>query len=167
MRIDSTTLADLEVFGRAGAGGLLDLIDRTKTSRGRAALWRRLPSPPTDLSSILATQDAVRFLHRQPDLRPFDEPGIMALERYILSNIAVAPRSVVRSRVEYAWLSMRYPDILKEIAAGVGKTFEIFARLARVCDDIAPLGPPVELEQLIERLRATSCAVLATVERGS
>jgi DNA mismatch repair ATPase MutS len=91
MRIDATTLADLEVFGRDGAGGLFDLIDRTKTVRGRTALWRRLQAPPTDLASILATQDAVRFLRDQPGLREFDRSGIMAVERYVRSNIAIAP----------------------------------------------------------------------------
>jgi len=71
--IDGTTLANLEVFRRAGdgatAGTLLALVDRTQTAPGARALRAWLRAPLRDLGAITERHDAVAALVEDAALR--------------------------------------------------------------------------------------------------
>lgn len=159
MEIDRTTLNDLELFGADGSGGLFELIDRTATLRGRSALRRRIERPSSDIDEIRRTQDAVTFLRRHPSVLKLDDASVSAVERYLQSNIAVETSSQLRDRVEYAWMSFRYRDLLKEIQQGVHATVALFAHIARTCAAIDEQDPPRIVADLTRYLSAMSAAI--------
>lgn len=167
MRIDATTLSDLEIFASESGPGVLDLIDRTATKEGRIALETRLKNPESDVAAICATQDAVRFFHRQPDLFLFDAEGIEAVRRYIQSNIVIESRTDLGAHVEKYWLSVSHPDLLREIGAGISATRRLFAAVVRMVDAIESRNPPALLKELVGRLRGIATTVLAICANGS
>ena len=169
MLIDSTTLSDLEVFGAAdGSGGLFQLVDRTATSRGRAALRRRFESPPSDLDTIRRTQEAVRFLQLYPDVLGFDEPSLQAVEWYFRSNIAVSAASPLGVPAEHAWMSLRYRDLLIELRVGVRATVALFTKVSQVCASLGELDAPPIIAEPVGRLMAAADMVrMARSEAGS
>ena len=167
MRVDATTLSDLEIFGTESGPGIFDVIDRTSTTRGRAALKARLKSPASDVSSICATQDAVRFFHRHAHLRLFDGSSMETVSRYVQSNIIVESRTDVGASLEKYWLSIRHPDLLREIDVGVTATSGLFTHAARICEVIMTLDPPALVKALANQLEETATAVLRICGSGS
>ena len=167
MRIDATTLSDLEIFGSESGPGLFELIDHTSTSRGRAALRARLRNPARDAASICGVQDAVRFLHDHASLRLFDGPGIDAVSRYVQSNIVIESRTDFGAHIEERWLSIRHRDLLKEIQAGLDATDALFTHALRVCESMSALEPPPTLSDLVDRLQATAITVSTICSSGS
>jgi DNA mismatch repair ATPase MutS len=168
MQIDATTLSDLEVLGsRDGSGGLVQLIDRTVTSHGHAALVRRLQRPPHDAPSVRRAQEAVLFFARHANLFDIDEDALQAVGRYLRSNIAVAARSRGAARLEYAWMWLRYRDLARELEIGVGATCRLFVRVQRLCSRLGELEAPEEVADVVARLARTTMAVLgATITSG-
>jgi DNA mismatch repair protein MutS len=166
VQIDDMTQADLGVFGSAGQGGLFELIDRTSTSLGRSALKRRLQQPSSDVNVIQRTQDAVKFLGRHPGIVRLSQASVEAVARYIGSNIAIDDDSFLPARVEYAWMAIRYRDLLNEITAGVRATNGFFTHIARVCEAIEERNPPPALAELAASIEATARAVLRSPARS-
>jgi DNA mismatch repair protein MutS len=167
MEIDRTTLADLEVFGSPdGDGGLFHLIDRTATSRGRVALRRRFEHPLSGTEEIRRTQDAVRFLQRHPALLNLDESSIDPAARYLRSNIMLGTASPVWGSAEYAWMALRYRDVLKEIRAGVDATVALLNHVASLSASIADLNPPPLISEIAGILAGTSDAVLRAISKA-
>lgn len=62
MEIDKVTLEDLSVFNKEEEYSVFHLLDYTRTSGGRWQLRRIFEQPLSDLPSILAVQDTIRFL---------------------------------------------------------------------------------------------------------
>lgn len=161
MQIDGTTLSDLEVFGAAdGSGGLFQLIDRTATSRGRAALRRRLEAPSEDCETIRRTQDAVRFLQRHPRIFPLTDPALESVASYVRSNIVLRATWPLAARVEQAWMAIRYRDLLRELELGVQNTVALFTYVAQASESIITHGPPLLLLEIAQGLHATADLVL-------
>ncbi|HEY2445266.1 MAG TPA: DNA mismatch repair protein MutS [Rhizomicrobium sp.] len=72
MSIDAATRRNLELvetLSGARAGSLLDTIDRTLTSAGARELGRRLSSPLTDVTEIVARHDSVALFVAETELR--------------------------------------------------------------------------------------------------
>ena len=162
MLIDSTTLADLEVFGTTdGSGGLFHLIDRTTTARGRAALRRRFENPSSDLETIRQTQEAVRFLQLHPHVLGLDDPSVESVASYLRSNITVSSTSALGVRAEHAWMALRYRDVLAELGTGGRVTVALFSNVSQVCASVIERGAPPVIAEAVERLLATSEAVLS------
>lgn len=159
MQIDTTTLADLDVFGAGGEGGLFQLIDHTSTPAGRSALKRRLQRPSSDVNVIRRTQEAVTFLAAHPQVVRLSQKAVDAVTRYIQSNIALEP-SWLPERVEYAWLALRYRDLLNEVAAGVQATVSLFSHLTRMCGAIEARDAPPLLAELTGSINDTARVVL-------
>ena len=119
MLVDHTTLSDLEVFGSTeGDGGLFALLDRTRTNAGRAALRRRVQEPCTTLEDVRRSQDAVRFLWHHPDVLQLREESVAPVWAYLHSNIAVSKQPPTRVRAEYAWMTIGFGDVVRELRAG-------------------------------------------------
>ena len=161
MRIDVTTLSDLEILDSESGPGILDHIDRTVTKAGRIALEARLKNPGSDVDAIRATQDAVRFFHGLPGLFLFDASDIDAVGRYMQSNIVIESRTDLGARVEKFWLSVSHRDLLREIGAGIDATRRFFTAVARTCGVIESHRPPTLLKDLVDRLQGIATAVLA------
>ena len=161
MQIDGTTLSDLEIFGTAdGSGGLFQLIDRTATSRGRAALRRRLEAPSEDCETIRRTQDAVRFLRLHPRIFPLTDPALESVASYVRSNIVLRTSWPLAARVEQAWMALRYRDLLGELDVGAQNTVTLFTYVAQVSRSIATGGAPPLLLEAAQRLQETAEMVL-------
>jgi DNA mismatch repair protein MutS len=168
VQIDTITQADLGVFGSAGHGGLFELIDRTSTSFGRSALKRRLQQPSSDVNVLRRTQEAVTFLGRHPDIVRLSQASVEAVARYVGSNIAIDDDSFLPDRIEYAWMAVRYRDLLNEIAAGVRATNGFFTHIAQLCEAIEERNPPPALAEMAGSIKATAQAVLdSSTTRGT
>jgi DNA mismatch repair protein MutS len=162
MRIDHQTLADLEIMESSDGGpGLFDLIDRTTTSFGRAALRRRFKWPLVDPAEIRATQEVVRWLRDNPGQLRVSGASMDAVDRYLRSNVVVSSGSRVGMRLEQVWMSLRYRDLLREMGSGVRLTRELLAAARSTAARIAPLEPPPLLASLVKDLGAAVDAALA------
>jgi len=160
MQIDATTLSDLEIFRSPdGSEGLFQLIDRTSSQLGRKALRGRMAHPSSDLRELRRTQDAVRFLLRNPDLVCLPQGGLEGVDRYLRSTIEIAQRFPLSQRVEYAWMKLRYRDILKELQDGVGQTVALFEHLAKLGQSIADRAPPGLIRGLVTELQRAAQTV--------
>ncbi len=165
MLIDSTTLSDLEMFRAAdGSGGVFQFIDRTATTRGRAALRRRFERPSSDLPTIHRIQDAVRFLQLHTDLVQLNDRHLESVAGYLRSNINVSARSAVGLRAELAWIAVRYRDLLRELDEGVQATLAVFSHVSQVCASLRVLHPPALIANLVDDLAATTNIVLQARE---
>lgn len=160
MQIDSTTLSDLEVFRSTdGSGGIFDLVDRTATLRGRAALRRSFECPASDIYSIRRTQDAVRFFQSHPRVLAADEQAERAVDRYLKSNIVLNSTTSIGRRAEYVWMAISYRDLLRELQAGVRATAALFGEVAKLCASLLKLNPPAIIAEVVEDLTNASKAV--------
>lgn len=167
MRIDTTTLSDLEMFGSESGPGIFDLIDRTSTTRGRTALRTRIKNPASDASSIRATQEAVRFFHQHTQLRLLDGKSTEAVSRYAQSNIVVESRTDVGAYLEKYWLSISHPDLIRELDLGITATRGLFTHVIQLCREIEGLDPPALLRTLVSRLNEIATTVLGICADGS
>lgn len=157
MRIDPTTLGDLEVFGTAGGqGSLFELLDRTATSMGRSALRRRMSLPSSRISDIRRTQDAVRFLLDRPGLVRLDGALLDAVGEYLRSNIETRDLHPLMERVEHTWMSLRYPAVLEELNEGMRATVTLFASVERVLVELLAHDPPEGIREMVVRI--SDCA---------
>jgi DNA mismatch repair ATPase MutS len=149
--IDRTTLADLQIFeSPGGRGGVFDVIARTQTSLGRAALRRRITSPSSDLAEIRDIQSAVKHLQRVADCVRLDDTMVSAVSRYLRSNITVTSSPPWLQAVESAWLKLRYHDLFSEISEGVNVATSLFTSLAVLCADLRASDPPHGIGELLD-----------------
>jgi DNA mismatch repair protein MutS len=161
MRIDATTLGDLEVFGATdGRGGLFELLDKTATSIGRSALRRRVSVPSSRISEIRRTQDAVRFLLDHPELVRLDGALVDVVSQYLRSNVETRDVHPLMERVERTWMSMRYPAILEELEEGTRATVTLFASLRPVMVGLLAHDPPEVIHEMAVRISESAEAVL-------
>lgn len=161
MQIDGITLSDLEIFSSAdGSGGLFRLIDRTATSRGRAALRKRLEAPSADCEVIRRTQDAVRFLQLHPRFLLLTDPALESVASYLRSNIVLRATWPPAARLEQAWMALRYRDLLGELELGVQNTVALFTHVAQASQSIITRGAPLLLFEAAQRLQETAEMVL-------
>ena len=161
MRIDTTTLADLEIFRSLdGSAGVIHLIDRTSTSRGRAALRRRLGQPSSEIAVIRATQEAVRVFQSHLELVRFDDRAVRSVDRYLGSNIVIA--SSTGERIEMAWMWLRYRDVLEELRVGVRETRSLFRSVRLMSSSIAKHDPPEIVSGILEELGEIANLVLSS-----
>ncbi|MEP7344769.1 MAG: hypothetical protein ABI877_05865 [Gemmatimonadaceae bacterium] len=161
MQIDTTTLSDLEVFRSAdGSSGIFDIVDRTATSRGRAALRRAFECPASDIRPIRRTQDAVRFFQAHPRVLAADEQAVRAVDRYLKSNIVLNATTSLGRRAEYLWMAVGYRDLLRELQTGVRATTALFDRVASLCTALVELNPPAIVSEVVQDLTKISRAVL-------
>ncbi|MCB0699984.1 MAG: hypothetical protein H6551_01705 [Chitinophagales bacterium] len=58
---DKTTFKDLSIFPSEGSGGIIGLIDRTTTDKGREVLYDFVSHPPDTYDGLVAMQEAVRY----------------------------------------------------------------------------------------------------------
>lgn len=152
MEIDNTTLADLEIFEAAGGrAGVFELIARTRTSVGRAALRRRIGNPSAEISTIRETQEAVAFLARHPRLLMLDDAQVSAVSRYLRSNITPAAASHAGVRIEQLWWKLRFRDALEEVEAGAAATVSLFSYVHRCCSEFTTASPPPLILDLVKQ----------------
>ncbi|MDH3456213.1 MAG: hypothetical protein OER90_05175 [Gemmatimonadota bacterium] len=169
MLIDSTTLSDLEVFAASdGSGGVFQLIDRTATSRGRAALRERLEHPSSDIGSIRSTQDAVRFLQLHPNVVNLNDRHVEAVASYLRSNINVSATSPLGMRAEHAWMTFRYRDLLAELDQGVRATVTLLEQVSSACVALLERDAPPLIADAAKDVTTTAQLVTqASRESGS
>jgi DNA mismatch repair protein MutS len=161
MRIDPTTLGDLEVFGTTGGkGGLFELLDQTATSIGRTALRRRMSVPSSRIGEIRRTQEAVRFLLNHPGLVRLDGALVDAVSQYLRSNIETREVHPLMEKVERTWMSMRYPAILEELEDGMRATGTLFASVKRITVDLLAYDPPEVIREIAVRISESAEAVV-------
>ncbi len=153
MRVDRQTLADLEILESSDGGpGIFDLVDRTATSFGRAALRRRFREPLTEPSQIRAVQGGVRWLAENPGHLKIPVSYLDAVDRYLRSNVLISSHSRVGIRLEELWMSVRYRDLLREIRTGVEVTRELLSAASRVSSGLLAAAPPTHLQEFGARL---------------
>lgn len=167
MRIDATTLADLEILHATGGGpGIFHLVDRTRTRAGREALRRRLTRPATTLHEVRARQDAVRFFAERSPGFAVDNDAVEAVEHYLESNLVTTSRSW-SDLIESLHLRLGYRDVWREIREGVNRTRALFAILAERCETIERRGAPELVRDLTARIRHASEVVGRGGARGA
>lgn len=166
MIIDRTTLADLEVFvSQDGKAGVFDLIARTSTNIGRAALRRRLETPFTDVDSIRRTQRVVAFLRDHPNTVRIDDSLVTRVARYLRSNIDIGRESSLREHLIHAWMRLRYRDLLLEIGDGVDAVSNLLDSIRRVARALTEADPPRGLLEVLNPLMESSELILGRLSR--
>ena len=161
VRIDPTTLADLELLRAADGGpGILALVDRTQTRRGHAALRELLAAPRATLSEVREAQSAVRFFAEHPGVLRIPDEALRSVERYIDSNLALIERPPWGDRIAEIGLRLRYPEVHREIREGVTHTRSLFRHLMGTCGELLGLDPPAAIRSSAERVCAAAESVL-------
>ncbi len=162
MLIDSTTLADLEVFqDAAGQGGLLALLDRTDTHVGHLALRHRLEHPHSDAPAIRETQKAVEFFSAHPAVLPIPDAPIKDLKHYIDSNVVLSrPAGGAVEMVQARWFAFRNSEAYREMKEGVISTLFLLRSAFDGGRVILGLDPPSEVHRLATDLVAACEACL-------
>lgn len=168
MRIDSVTLSDLEVTRASDGGfGLVGLVDRTQTGRGRAALQKHLRSPPACIESVRAAQEAVRFFAEHPGLFSISDEAVRSVQRFIDSNLAITQKAPWGDRISELAVRLLYRDVYREIRQGVDRTRHLFGSLSRSCERILQQDPPALIRSLAEQLGDAARDVLKAGAEGS
>jgi DNA mismatch repair ATPase MutS len=154
MRLDSITLADLEVFrDPGGRGGVAALFAQTETSAGRAALHRRLRTPSADLDEILHAQAAVRFFAEEWKLALLPQGLLDTIERYLASNIDLGGRhSLGRDLTHSVWLPLRDRDLCRELTDGVSACSDLLSASERLARALLAADPPPLVRSLAEEI---------------
>ena len=174
LRVDATTLSDLEVLAGRGGDGLLHLVDRTQTRVGRKALRRRLEAPLSRVADIRRVQDALAALAGRTEPLLFDDGALGEAEGYARSTIVLGSASRRWSRVQETWLRLRYPDIHQEMASGVAAVRSLRGRIQALAGALGPRTPAPLLKDLSHRLLdlgmrmdgALAAGGLVAVDRG-
>lgn len=164
MLIDEITLSDMEVFESAeGDGGIFALLDRTRTTAGRAALRRQVQEPFTRIEDIRRSQEGVRFLWHHPDVFLLREQSLAAVSAYMSSNITISERSPARAKAEYAWMVLRFRDVVRELRTGVDATRRLFGDVTRLCRRLDELDPPRVIVDIVAQLESAASQVSQAV----
>ena len=154
MNLDRQTTQDLEIGGsQEGTLTVFSLVDRTRTAAGRERLRQRFAAPPSDVGSIRATQQAVRFLADQADwCRIGVEARLLGLiERYRLSAYTtIASANWVAATTESNWVRLRYPELLREAREGAAAVSVLLAWLRELCHRLLAADAPYLLRRLAE-----------------
>jgi DNA mismatch repair protein MutS len=153
MQIDPQTLTDLELLrSNEGSNSILDLLDRTRSAGGRAALRRRLSNPSSDAAEINQIQNALRAITAASaafDAMP-TEREILPVLRYLESSVDRAERA---GPLRALWLQLRYRDVYDEIIAGVRDTLALLNAVRAFLRALPPELPHL-LAQHVARLNA-------------
>jgi DNA mismatch repair protein MutS len=159
MRIDSETLADLEILASTGgAPGVLGHLDRTRTRGGRDVLSRRLTQPLGSADEIEAVQSALRYLIAHPAALTElpEEPEIVALQRYLASRYTTLTH--LRGPAlwfESALVRWRHADLFTEVRTGLAALARALGRMRSLAITLGDAPGPIglmagELWQLLE-----------------
>ncbi|MEJ2541728.1 MAG: hypothetical protein P8188_17470, partial [Gemmatimonadota bacterium] len=161
MRIDAQTLAEIELLRTSdGGGGVLGLIDRTETVRGREALRRLLCAPPAILLDVREAQAAVRFFAGKPAVPGIPDEALQGVGRYLDSNLATTGSAPWGDRVAEIGLRIRYPEVHREMGEGVSWTRSLFRRLGRICEELLRRSPPTRVGSLASQILKAGESVL-------
>ena len=152
LRIDGTTLSDLEVLEGRGGPGLLQLLDRTQTRAGAVALSRRLSAPMVRARDIRAVQDALDALAGFAGIVVLEDRLLRAAESYLRSSIVLGSGNRLRAMVQEIWLRLRYRDVYREMTEGLEAIRGLRRTLARVAEALGSPGIPALLRDLGARL---------------
>lgn len=93
MEIDKTTISDLSIFNAEEAFSVFNRINQCNTIRGKEQLRLNISKPLSDVKSIHAIQDLLRFIiiHKQKWPTRISNGTIMVVERFLESNIEPIP----------------------------------------------------------------------------
>jgi DNA mismatch repair ATPase MutS len=94
MYIDKQTLEDLSVFNKEEEFSIFHKIDFTQTDGGREWLQYFLSHPFDDLTSILNTQEAIRYIATRSDHWPvcISNGTIIMIEKFFETGLADIPQ---------------------------------------------------------------------------
>ncbi len=163
--IDAVTLHDLDVFSTASSRGptLWDLVDRTRSHRGREHLRRRLTTPCQTAADILAQQHAHRALGS--DLagprRLFDAIDSDAVGRYLDATWQLPSAQPMTARVGL-WRPPWFAEYLRAVEDGQGRLLAALQGAATLRQRLAATDSPL-LRAAADRLASE----LARPETGS
>lgn len=133
MKIDETTLKDLEIFSPSENNRtIFSIFDKTKTKSGKIKLKRRLESSELTLEDILKTQDIFKYFQNILNKIKFksDESNIKIIEEYMSSNIIpVYFSSKLIMGFEGLLYKVNYPDYFVFFNKGV---FEVIVFLKEI-----------------------------------
>lgn len=147
MRVDQSTLDDLEVIGAVGgAPGLLDHLDRTRTRAGREVLRRRITRPLRTAADIRAVQASLACV--TSDRARFDalptELQVSAVARYVDSRFAtLGSTDGPAAPFEAAWIRIHHRDLYVEARQGIALLARFADRLAVMVDGAADAPGPL------------------------
>ncbi len=152
LRIDGTTLSDLEVLDGRGGPGLFQLLDRTQTRAGSTALRRRLSAPLVRPDDIRAVQEALDALAGRSRPLVLDDGLLRAVESYTRSSITLGSSEGRRALFQEAWLRLRYRDVYQEITEGLRAIRALRRTLTVVAHALGEPGNPFLLGEMASRL---------------
>ncbi|MGD2135376.1 MAG: hypothetical protein PVF27_04410, partial [Gemmatimonadales bacterium] len=149
MKLDETTIRDLEIFEASGQS-VFSIVDRTATEGGHVALRTRFREPSSDLEDIARTQRIVRHFTDHPlAFFPLREQ-VRSAQRYLSANIETASRrGAVASRLQAWWTRARYRDLLDELQRGVRATVQLLREVHALHEAIEASNPPQEVRALV------------------
>jgi len=154
MQIDAATRRSLELTQGADGGrqgSLIAAMDRTVTAAGARLLEKRLAGPSCTLSTILARQEAVAYLHDDTRLTQDLRHSLRAahdldraLSRLALDRAGPRDMTAIRdtigvARQVAARLPEGLPPVLVEAAKGLGGLDDLFDLLDRALVAEPPL----------------------------
>jgi DNA mismatch repair ATPase MutS len=154
MQIDAKTLRDLEIFhSRDGGPSVFELLDRTKTNGGRAALRRRFENPLAEVQRIRDVQEAVRFLQNHDIEHSIDPALVERVTRYLASSWEAGSR--MRGAllfIDSLWVSLRYRDFVQFARRGAQATRTLVGRADDLARQIHGSEPPTEIAHLVDQV---------------
>ena len=146
MMADAQTLKELEIVqARDHRPSVFGIMDRTATRRGSRFLRRLFLEPLSDASELRDRQAAIRFLRERGYVFPVGEDWIQPVDAYLDSTYATLSGTwQPRRRMEAAWISVRYRDLLRDARAGIRALRRLVPRIFRAVEPLE--GPEVPAE---------------------
>lgn len=154
MRVDATTVRDLELFRtRDGGAGLFAMVDAARTPGGSRALRTRFEAPLADGDEIREVQDSLRFLVSEGIRFDLDPGLIREVARYLDSSWDTASGvGTLRLYAEALEVVVRYRDLLRDVHEGVERTRSLLASVRPFVESVLGARPPRGIRRPAEEI---------------
>lgn len=157
LELDSQTINDLEIFTAAKGGvSLFKFADLTRSEGGSKCLRRRMEQPWADATSILATQDALKFIlaNRNAFKRLPSGYATLSVDKY---QREILPTVVSNKATGFAFgafsiWSTENAHYFK-ISQGVWRSCQLLRKLHNFIEQAAMADAPGELQPLLAEMQ--------------
>jgi len=160
MDIDRTTLSDISIFHPEEEFSIFHKLNFTRTTGGKAWLFRFFSEPQPDIKRILGTQKIIRALLDHVDEWPSDITNgtILVMDKFLDYNLDSIPEDLnpVNS-LTYKWFHREDYGMVKYSVRHFADFYRGIRRLAKQFDDLAdlPLSFKIYIERIFQLLKET------------
>lgn len=170
MQIDKTSFNDISIFHEEEEFSIFHKLNFTRTVGGKEVLRRLFTDPHQDLEKILGTQKLIRTLTGHVDEWPNDITNgtMLVMEKFLDYGLDPISANVTAiNSLLYQWLHNADYSMVKYSIPHFGDFYRGLKAIAGLLAELdLPLGLRIYIERILQLLRETPLAELASTRRG-